>query len=80
MSQFEKLLQKIKNNPKQVSFEELEKILRRLGFEVRQPRGGSSHYVFLKGPKQISIPKHGKHVKVIYVEQVIETLKEEGVM
>lgn len=36
MSQLEKLLLRIKNNPKTVRFDELDKILKRLDFEVRQ--------------------------------------------
>lgn len=49
MSQLEKLLLRIKNNPKTVRFDELDKILKRLDFEVRQPKGGSSHYIYTKG-------------------------------
>ncbi len=56
MGKLEKLLQKIKNNPKQVKFEELDKILTRTGFEKRQPRGGSSHYFYTKGALRISVP------------------------
>jgi len=56
MSKLEKLLQKIKNNPKQVRFEELDKILTRAGFEKRQPKGGSSHYYYTKGALKVSIP------------------------
>jgi len=36
MGKLKKLLQKIKNNPKQVRFDELDKILTRAGFERRQ--------------------------------------------
>ncbi|GEO27316.1 hypothetical protein AAC03nite_31010 [Alicyclobacillus acidoterrestris] len=80
MSQFEKLLEKIKNNPRDIRFEELEKLLRRLGFNIRQPRGGSSHYYFSNGQTSISIPRHGKYVGYVYVEQVIDILKNEGVL
>jgi hypothetical protein len=80
VSQFEKLLRQIKNNPRDVRFEELEKLLRRLGFDVRQPHGGSSHYYFFKRTVHISIPRHGKHVGYVYIEQVIEILKSEGVL
>ena len=48
MSQLEKLLLRIKNNPKTVRFDELDKILKRLDFEVRQPKGGSSIIFILK--------------------------------
>ena len=78
MSQLEKLLIKIRNNPKAVRFDEIDKILKNAGFEVRQPRGGSSHYIYTKGNFIISIPKHNPYVKSVYVERVIEFLAKEG--
>ena len=39
MSRWEKLLERIRNNPKTVTFEEVDKILCRLGYERRQPSG-----------------------------------------
>lgn len=43
MSQREKLLTRIHNNPKRVTFDELDNILQRAGHVRRQPRSGSSH-------------------------------------
>lgn len=77
MSKLKKLLQKIKNNPKQIRFEELDKILLHYGFTRRQPSGGSSHYVYFKANKVISIPFHQPHVKGFYVERAIELLEGE---
>ena len=74
MSKFEKLLERIKNNPKTVRFEELEKILLRYGFKESQSGGGSSHYIFKKGEQVFTIPRHGQFVKAVYVLQVIEAL------
>lgn len=45
MSQWEKLLARIHNNPKTVTFDELDKILRRAGYVRRQLRSGSSQHV-----------------------------------
>ena len=42
----EKILDRIKNNPKAVRFEELKKVLTDTGFSERQPKGGSSHYIY----------------------------------
>lgn len=78
MSQLEKLLLRIKNNPKAVRFDELDKILKRLDFEVRQPKGGSSHYIYTKGNFILCIPKHNPYIKQVYVEKVIEFLEKEG--
>lgn len=82
MTKYDKLFAKITNNPKDVSFNELNKILRRYGFKCRQPRKGSSHYTYYH-PKLldlITIPKN-RPVKAIYVKKaiaVIEMLKEKG--
>ena len=77
MGQLEKLLERIRNNPKTVRFEELDKILRRSGFERRQPGSGSSHYVYVKEQKKLAVPNHRPYIKVIYVERAIELLKGE---
>ncbi|AJY71856.1 toxin HicA [Geobacter sulfurreducens] len=61
-------------SPKDVGFEELRRLLEGFGFECRQPRGGSSHFVFRKqGSMPISVPKD-KPVNKKYVIQVIELL------
>ena len=77
MSQWEKLLERIRNNPKTVTFEELDKILVRSGYEKRQSGGGSSHYTFRKkGKLPLTIPKKSPYVKEEYVKLVIEALGE----
>lgn len=73
----EKLYHKIKNNPKQVHFEELEKLLLHAGLSKRQPRRGSSHHIFSKAGKHISIPYKQPHILVVYVEMALEALAEE---
>ena len=75
MSTFEKLLQKIRNNPKQVRFEELDHILIRKGFTRRQPRSGSSHYYYYKGAIKISSPHRQPYILSCYVEAVIKILE-----
>ena len=77
LSQFEKLLLRIRNNPKAVKFDELKKILTKYGYECTQPSGGSSHYTFRKDGKILTVPKHGAYVKEIYVRQVIAALDAE---
>jgi len=53
VSQWEKLLQSIRNNPKSVRFEELDKVLRNTGFERKQSGKGTSHYRYVLGTDQI---------------------------
>ncbi len=71
-----KLLENLFNNPKDVRFEDLDKLLKAFDYEVRQPRGGSSHYVYRKKGKEmlITIP-YKKPVKQYYVKQVIKLLE-----
>lgn len=75
MSKLEKLLQRIKNNPKTVRFEELDKILTNAGYERNQPRSGSSHYTYRKAYRDaITIPYHRPYVAEVYVSKVLRAL------
>ena len=75
MSKKEKLIKAIINNPKNVKFEDLRKILEDMGYTAIN-RGGS-HFVFTKNnSKTLTIP-YKKPVKVIYVKQVIQIIEEE---
>ena len=69
-----KLAAQVLSNPKDVGFEQLRSLLEGFGYECRQPRGGSSHYIFRKkGSMPISVPKD-RPVNRKYVEQVIDLL------
>jgi len=54
-----------------------DKILIKAGFEKRQPRKGSSHYIYTKGTARIVVPYHQPHVKAVYAERVIKILEGE---
>ena len=77
MGKLEKLLQKIKNNPKQVRFEELDKILIKAGFTRRQPRKGSSHYTYTRGSARVTVPFDQPHIGSAYVKLAIKALEGE---
>jgi hypothetical protein len=69
-----KLAETIMRNPKDVGFGELRRLLEGFGYECRQPRGGSSHYIFRKaGSMPISVPRD-KPVNKRYVAVVISLL------
>jgi hypothetical protein len=74
MSKKEKALEKLRQNPKHVRFEELETVLLRLGFQKRQ--AGTSHAMFTFGNHIINVPKRKPFVKPISVdhENVVTTL------
>jgi len=78
LSQLRKLLDRIKNNPKQVKFQELDKVLIRSGFNKRQPRGGSSHYIYSKGFQRLVVPHRQPYIKAVYVEKAIKILEGES--
>ena len=72
MSKKEKALAKLRQNPKHVRFEELERILLGLGFKKRQD--GTSHAIFVLGKHVLNIPKRKPFVKPKYVAFVLEAL------
>ena len=77
MSQFDKLLERIMNLDKNLRFEELAKALKRNGYKQKQPKGGSSHYIFRKdGKMPVSLPK-ATPMKRAYIELVRDTLFEQ---
>ena len=43
MSQFDKLLQRIKSMDKDLRFDELRKVMEYYGYTIKGPSGGSSH-------------------------------------
>lgn len=70
-----KIVEKIFKNPKHIDFSDIQTLLIGFGYSIRQPSGGSSHYVFRKaGSNPISVPK-AKPVNQTYVKQVIILLK-----
>ena len=75
MSQWNKLLERIRSLSNDLRFAELQKVLENYGYEMKQPNGGSSHYTFRKaGCSPITIPKHQpiKKVYVLLVKAVVE--------
>ncbi len=77
MSSWDKLLDRILSLSKDLRFDELRKVLEEYGYEMRAPRGGSSHYTFRKaGCMPITVPKH-EPIKKVYVELVKEIVENE---
>lgn len=77
MSQWDKLLDRVCSLSKDLRFEELRHILESYGYEMKAPKGGSSHYTFRKpGYMPITIPKH-EPIKKVYVQMVKEVVESE---
>jgi len=74
MSKKDKLLKAMKNNPKDIPFEDIKKLLESYGYTCHN--SGGSHFVFRKEfCEHIVIPYH-KPIKAIYVKHVLEILGE----
>ena len=77
MSQFDKLLQRIKSLDNNMRFNELRKVLESYGYIMSGPGGGSSHRTFRKpGHQPITIPTH-EPIKRIYIIMVKEAIESE---
>ena len=75
MSQWDKQIEAILREDPNLRFEDLKKALVRIGYEVDQPRGGSSHYTFRKkNCMPITIPKHGE-LNRAYIKTVAEAVR-----
>ncbi|GAB4409296.1 MAG: hypothetical protein OHK0032_04830 [Thermodesulfovibrionales bacterium] len=78
MSRMDKLIQRMKKNPKNVRFEDIESLLNGLGFQTKS-RG--SHYTFKKGKTIIMVVKphsRRKLTAMVDVKKILDYLKEEG--
>lgn len=50
--------------------------MKEYGYEIKQPKGGSSHYSFVKsGCNRIVIPRH-KPIKKVYVKMIKKVIEE----
>ena len=77
MSQFDKLLQRIRSLDKNMRFDELKKVLEHYGYTMSGPASGSSHKTFRKaGCNPITIPQH-EPIKKTYVEMVRDVVESE---
>ena len=77
MSQFDKLLYRIKSLDKNLRFDELRKVLEFYGYVMKGPTGGSSHKTFRKpGELPVTIPQH-EPIKRAYVEIVKRIVESE---
>ena len=74
MSRHEKALKKVKQNPKNVRPEELERLLLRSGFEKRRGKGSHSTYK-RKGFRPITITYKKPFLKPHYVKLALQAIE-----
>lgn len=79
MAHYHKLYQKIKNNPKDVRFNELEKLMTKVGGFVSYP-GRGDHYIFAHPDSEelISVDTRGKRrpMKAFYIKKCLRKFDE----
>jgi predicted RNA binding protein YcfA (HicA-like mRNA interferase family) len=74
VSRRDKVLARIRNNPRNVAFDELAKVLEWHGFELKRVRG--SHHVFRRGPYVITVVRRTPHVHSKAVKEVLSIIDE----
>ena len=72
MSKRDKLLEKLRKNPTDCTFAEVQNVLIDQGFVLRGTRG--SHHVIHRGSTIFVLPVHGKRVKTVYVKRLLPFL------
>lgn len=76
MTKFDKLYAEIVRNPKDVKFEDLEKLITRFGFERRKQRSGTSHFQYFHPDliEIITIP-FARPIKSVYVKEALDAIR-----
>ncbi|MDR2589617.1 MAG: type II toxin-antitoxin system HicA family toxin [Oscillospiraceae bacterium] len=83
MSVKDKLIQRLQTNPKDFTFDELQRLLKRLGFEMStKGKTSGSRVQFLRDniPIMLHKPHQKKELLDYQIKQVIDVLKKEGLI
>lgn len=83
MGKLEKMIERLKSNPKDFTFEEMQTLLLALGFEIStKGKTSGSRVKFFKDEVFIILhkPHPRKELLSYQVKQIIETLSEEGII
>lgn len=83
MGKLEKMIERLKSNPKDFTFEEMQTLLLALGFELsNKGKTSGSRIKFFKDGMFIILhkPHPRKELLSYQIKQIIETLSEEGLI
>ena len=77
MTKNSKLLERIRNNPKNAKFSEVRKLLKNAGCRERQPKGGSSHYIYYHESldRIVTLTKGAKQLPEYQVKDALRVLQ-----
>ena len=76
MSSWDKLLKRFLELDHDIRFEDIVKVMKEYGYEIKKPKGGSSWSFVERGCSRIVIPKH-KPIKKVYVKMIKKVIEEE---
>ena len=75
MTKREKLIERLRNNPKNARFEQIDSLLTYYGFECKKK--GSSHFVYKReGYPPVTVPYKKSFINSVYVKRVLQILDE----
>ena len=85
MSRIEKLIDRLKKNPKYLTYEELKKILKSFGFyEYNKGKTSGSRVIFINKYNHLKIELHKPHpnniVKTYIIKNLLHKLRKMGVI
>lgn len=73
-----KLLQRILDGQRNISFREFERILTALGFTLDRTRGSHRQYVHPQVPRSFPVQPTGKDAKPYQIRELLELIEEYG--
>ena len=77
MTKREKLLKRIRHNPRNVSFQDMRTLLEAFGFELDRTRGSHHSFVGWVGEQKVSLViPYKQPLKAIYVRRALELIGE----
>ncbi|MEK3787530.1 type II toxin-antitoxin system HicA family toxin [Paenibacillus sp. FSL K6-1230] len=74
MARIEKLVQKMKNRPHGIQFDEVTKVLQHYGYELVRSKG--SHFQFRNSSGDLTTIKKEQPLKAAYVKDVLDRIGE----
>jgi predicted RNA binding protein YcfA (HicA-like mRNA interferase family) len=75
MARVEKIIEKMKNRPKGIWFDEIVKVQNHYGYILVRVKGSPHHFRNDKG-ELITIPNHGDPIKAVYIKDVLKRIGE----
>jgi hypothetical protein len=79
MSRKRELYERIKNNPKNVPFQDLDQLLQATGFVRRKQKSGTSHFVYkIEGYPELLTISYARPLGEVYVKRALKLIHTYG--